>query len=437
MEKAFSSRPIGIPNFNGSPTSTSRARAHLSLAGRKVGRRRLGPERQRATHRLHPERKRREHAAYHRRGDAHGNMTARPQPDPVFDPRSPPRSLPTEWQPARSKDLLAFNVASARSPSDVYTWSTDAPKNIRPAGRPVRQAGFPPIGLSSRARPLEIFRWARITGFLYEPDAQKFPGPRPVIIKFTAARIAVAPRIFGTNNYFINELGCAIIFPTCAARPATGKRSSCWITDLNAKIPTRIFRRCSIGCGTAARCRRVMVYGGSYGGFMTLEVATNYADRIRCAIDIVGISNLATFLKNTESYRRDLRRVEYGDERDPKMADFMERIAPLNNAAEDYEAAVCRGRRERSARAEIGSGADRGDAQETKDAGLVHARQGRRPRFCQEEERRFSVLRDGAIHSRLFAEIRVARRRVSRRASRPRFSRLPPGRSRPYRRRSW
>jgi dipeptidyl aminopeptidase/acylaminoacyl peptidase len=61
-------------------------------------------------------------------------------------------------------------------------------------------------------------------------------------------------------------------------------------------------------------------------------VASNYADRIRCALDIVGPSNLVTLLKNTESYRRDLRRVEYGDERDPKMAEFLERIAPLNNA---------------------------------------------------------------------------------------------------------
>ncbi len=77
---------------------------------------------------------------------------------------------------------------------------------------------------------------------------------------------------------------------------------------------------------------RVMVSGGSYGGFMVLQVATNYPDRIRCAIDVVGISNLATFLKNTESYRRDLRRVEYGDERDPKMAAFMEGIAAVNNA---------------------------------------------------------------------------------------------------------
>jgi dipeptidyl aminopeptidase/acylaminoacyl peptidase len=75
-----------------------------------------------------------------------------------------------------------------------------------------------------------------------------------------------------------------------------------------------------------------MVMGGSYGGYMTLATATNYNDRICCAIDIVGISNFNTFLKNTESYRRDLRRAEYGDERDPAMQAFFERIAPLNNA---------------------------------------------------------------------------------------------------------
>jgi dipeptidyl aminopeptidase/acylaminoacyl peptidase len=78
---------------------------------------------------------------------------------------------------------------------------------------------------------------------------------------------------------------------------------------------------------------RVMVTGGSYGGFMTLAVATNYNDRIRCSLDIVGPSNLVTFLENTSGYRQDLRRVEYGDERDPKMRAFLEKIAPANNAA--------------------------------------------------------------------------------------------------------
>jgi len=77
---------------------------------------------------------------------------------------------------------------------------------------------------------------------------------------------------------------------------------------------------------------RIMVSGGSYGGHMTLAVATLYSGQIACSVDIVGMSNLVTFLENTEGYRRDLRRVEYGDERDPAMREFLTRIAPLINA---------------------------------------------------------------------------------------------------------
>ncbi|MFM9008009.1 MAG: alpha/beta hydrolase family protein, partial [Bacteroidota bacterium] len=76
---------------------------------------------------------------------------------------------------------------------------------------------------------------------------------------------------------------------------------------------------------------RVMTMGGSYGGYMALACAVYYSDRLRCSNDIVGISNFNTFLKNTESYRRDLRRVEYGNEQDSAMYAFLERISPLNN----------------------------------------------------------------------------------------------------------
>ena len=78
--------------------------------------------------------------------------------------------------------------------------------------------------------------------------------------------------------------------------------------------------------------KKVGITGGSYGGFMTLAVATNYNQRICCSVDIVGISNLVTFLEHTSGYRQDLRRVEYGDERDPKMRAFLETISPLNKA---------------------------------------------------------------------------------------------------------
>ena len=77
--------------------------------------------------------------------------------------------------------------------------------------------------------------------------------------------------------------------------------------------------------------QRTAVIGGSYGGYMVLACMTHYAARLRCGVDIVGISSFLTFLKNTQDYRRDLRRVEYGDERDPKMAEFLEKISPMTS----------------------------------------------------------------------------------------------------------
>lgn len=64
---------------------------------------------------------------------------------------------------------------------------------------------------------------------------------------------------------------------------------------------------------------------------MTLASMTHYNDRLCCAIDVVGISNFVTFLERTEAYRRDLRRAEYGDERDPGMRDLLISISPVTN----------------------------------------------------------------------------------------------------------
>lgn len=76
---------------------------------------------------------------------------------------------------------------------------------------------------------------------------------------------------------------------------------------------------------------KIMITGGSYGGHMTYAVATYYNDQICCSL-VVGITDLVTLLEHTESNQRDLRRVEYGNERDPKMREYLTRIAPMTNA---------------------------------------------------------------------------------------------------------
>lgn len=266
-----------------------------------------------------------------------GKMGAATQPDPQFDPPLAAAVISDlKWHWDAKQNLLAFNVNGARSPSDVYTWSLGQGKNIAARWTMSETGGIP----ESRFVEPALVRWKsfdgrEITGYLYQPDPQKFPGRRPVIVNIHGGPEAqFRPGFAGRNNYLFNELGCAMLLPN--VRGSSGYGKSFLLLDNGFKRENSYKDISSlldwIKTQPQLDAGRIMIFGGSYGGFMTLAVASNYADRIRCAIDIVGISNLATFLKNTESYRRDLRRVEYGDERDAKMAEFMERIAPVKNA---------------------------------------------------------------------------------------------------------
>ncbi|HYN79908.1 MAG TPA: S9 family peptidase [Gemmatimonadaceae bacterium] len=236
------------------------------------------------------------------------------------------------WHPRLYE--LAFTMSSARSPGDVYS--------INPqTGSVVRWTESELGGLiASELVEPSLIRWKsfdqrEITGFYYRPP-KRFSGKRPVIINIHGGPEGqYTPGFLARTNYYLNELGVALIYPN--VRGSTGYGKSFVKLDNGMKREESV-RDIGALLDWIARqpeldASRVLVTGGSYGGYMTLAVATNYNDRICCAVDIVGISNFNTFLKNTESYRRDLRRVEYGDERDPAMYAFFERIAPLNNAA--------------------------------------------------------------------------------------------------------
>jgi dipeptidyl aminopeptidase/acylaminoacyl peptidase len=267
---------------------------------------------------------------------SNGNVSVSKPREPSFNPPLANVVIAgLKWHHAPLSNLLAFNVTSARLPFDVYTWDTKSNATTRWTAS--ETGGIP----TSRFSEPELIRWKtfdgkEITGFLYLPDKAKFSGPRPVIINIHGGPEAqYRPGYLVRNNYFINELGCAMIFPNVRGSAGYGKTFVKLDDGFNREGSYKDISSLLDWLKNRPELdsNRVMVTGGSYGGFMTLAVACNYADRIRCAVDVVGPSNFVTFLKNTESYRRDLRRVEYGDERDPKMAEFLERIAPLNNAS--------------------------------------------------------------------------------------------------------
>ncbi len=229
---------------------------------------------------------------------------------------------------------LAFNVTSARSPGDVYAYNLKSTKLTR-----WTNSSSPMLNPLDFVEP-KLVRWKSfdglmISGFLYQPDAKKFPGKRPVIVNIHGGPASQArPGFINRSNYMVNELGVAIIYPNVRGSSGfgktflamdNGKKREDSVKDIGALLDW-------IKDQPGLDASRILVQGGSYGGYMSLAVSAHYADRIAGAIDVVGISSFVTFLTNTESYRRDQRRAEYGDERDPDMRAFLEKISPLNNA---------------------------------------------------------------------------------------------------------
>ena len=140
------------------------------------------------------------------------------------------------------------------------------------------------------------------------------------------------PSFSAFTQYLVNELGYVVIRPN--VRGSTGYGRNYTLLD-NALLREDAVRDIgSLLVWIAAQdfldADHVVVMGGSYGGYMTLASLIAYGDRLRGGINVVGISNFVTFLESTAEYRRDLRRVEYGDERDPSMRAFLQRISPLN-----------------------------------------------------------------------------------------------------------
>jgi dipeptidyl aminopeptidase/acylaminoacyl peptidase len=140
------------------------------------------------------------------------------------------------------------------------------------------------------------------------------------------------PSFQGSRNYLINELGMAVIAPN--VRGSTGYGKTYQVLDNAEKREDSVKDIGALLDWIAGRPEldkdRVAVYGGSYGGYMVLASMVHYSDRLACGVDIVGISNFVTFLKNTSAYRRDLRRPEYGDERE--IGDLLNKISPSTNA---------------------------------------------------------------------------------------------------------
>lgn len=226
---------------------------------------------------------------------------------------------------------IGLSLSTSTSSGDVWSYELKTDELVRWTESEL--GGLDP------ARMVEptLFRYASFDGrqipaFIYRPKAAADGGKRPVIIQIhggpeSQEQPAFSPR----RQSWVNELGAAVIIPNVRGSSGYGKtymgldnaeKREDSVKDIGALLDW-------VAKQPDLDASRVAVVGQSYGGYMVLAVAGHYNDRIAGAIDLYGISDWVTFLQNTEGYRRDNRRAEYGDERDPKMRAVFDRIAPI------------------------------------------------------------------------------------------------------------
>jgi dipeptidyl aminopeptidase/acylaminoacyl peptidase len=180
----------------------------------------------------------------------------------------------------------------------------------------------------------KTFDGRMIPAYLYQPRAATVGDKRPVLISIHGGpESQYRPTFTAATQYWVNELGLAVLHPNVRGSAGYGKgylqldnaeKREDSVKDIGGLLDW-------IGQQPDLDPSRVAVIGGSYGGYMVLATLTNFGDRIKAGIDNVGICNFITFLEKTAPYRVDLRRAEYGDERQPEMRTVFERISPLNN----------------------------------------------------------------------------------------------------------
>jgi dipeptidyl aminopeptidase/acylaminoacyl peptidase len=236
----------------------------------------------------------------------------------------------------RTGAKLAMSVDGPTEPRDVYVYDLEHQTALRWTKSEV--------GPTDRARfaAPELVRyptWDRLDGharllsaYVFRPPTS---APVPVVIDIHGGPEAqFRPEWDPFVQFLVNELGYAVVAPNVRGSTGYGKT---FVELDNGVLREDAVRDIGsllvwIGVQPGFDRQRVAVMGGSYGGYLALASLIYYGERLRGGIDLVGISNFVTFLRNTAAYRRDLRRAEYGDERIPVMRAFLDRISPLTNA---------------------------------------------------------------------------------------------------------
>ncbi len=241
-----------------------------------------------------------------------------------------PTGVVTRLKWSRAGDQLAFAFSGPNHNQDIWLHSLGDGTTRRltrssASGIDLAQCPTPKLG------SFASFDKLRVPYYLYRPRGSM--GPSPTVVFIHGGPESQAQAAFSPVVQFLLSVGLSVAVPNVRGSTGYG-RTYTHLDDVERRMDSVADIERLVAHLRKSKVidpSRLAVFGGSYGGFMVLACMYEYPDLWAAGVDIVGISNFVTFLKNTGPWRRKLRAAEYGDPESDR--EFLERISPTNNVA--------------------------------------------------------------------------------------------------------
>jgi dipeptidyl aminopeptidase/acylaminoacyl peptidase len=221
---------------------------------------------------------------------------------------------------------LYFTLTTPRFNADVYCHDLASATTTRLTTSPSDVNATDLLG--TELHTIASFDAEPIQLFLYRPEgAESNP---PVVVLVHGGPESQSTLQFNPICQALAAAGFGVVVPNVRGSTGYGKRFAS-LDDTTRRLDS-VADLAAVHGGLAELgfdASRAALWGGSYGGYMVLAGVSMQPELWAAGVDIVGISNLATFLQNTSAYRRAHREYEYGSlERDH---DFLVQASPMTH----------------------------------------------------------------------------------------------------------
>ena len=206
---------------------------------------------------------------------------------------------------------LSFGYSSPLVPGDTwrYDTATGALERLTRSPCGVETSSFVDADLER----VTTFDGREIPVFVFRPRSGR-GAPHPVVVVLHGGPESQYRPSFSPLAQYLLAHGFTVVAPN--VRGSTGYGRSFQHLDDRERRVDAIADLAAVHDWLSTQPdldeRRAALYGGSYGGYLTLAGLAFQPDRWAAGVSVVGMSNLVTFLENTASWRRVYREREYG-----------------------------------------------------------------------------------------------------------------------------